>query len=67
MLVFIQASASKSSYLLSSSALLNPMVICCPILLQELPNGDPKDGPFWEDKGSLEGESSSRKCSQVSP
>ncbi|XP_052598861.1 protein naked cuticle homolog 2 isoform X3 [Peromyscus californicus insignis] len=21
---------------------------------QELPNGDPKEGPFWEDKGSLE-------------
>ncbi|KAL6073013.1 hypothetical protein STEG23_010739, partial [Scotinomys teguina] len=21
---------------------------------EELPNGDPKEGPFWEDKGSLE-------------
>lgn len=37
------------------------------VLLQELPNGDPKEGPFWEDKGSLEGESSSSKHSQISP
>lgn len=53
--------------LLSSSALPSLMVTCCPGLLQELPNGDPKEGPFWEDKGSLEGESSSSKCSQTSP
>lgn len=65
MLVSIQLSASQSAYLLPSSALLSLMVMCCLVLLQEMPNGDPKEGPFWEDKGSLEGESSSSKCSQT--
>lgn len=61
MLVSTEVSGSQSAYLLSSSALssLEIVVLCCHVLLQELLNGDPKEGPFWEDKGSLEGKSSS--------